>query len=139
MDLGMAAHTGGRCFLRFDDTNPEAEKQEYIDHIQEIIAWLGYTPWKARSIRTQKPPLSMTPAKTCRPLALPMPGLHNGEPVCAVRPCVSRCRGVFDESSIYIGVGALCTCTWPPTRTHARDQLALMRLLHLCIERPTWG
>ena len=48
VDLGMAAHTGGRCYLRFDDTNPEAEKQEYIDHIQEIIAWLGYTPWKAR-------------------------------------------------------------------------------------------
>ena len=45
--MGMAAQYGGRCFLRFDDTNPEAEKREYIDHIQEIVAWLGYTPWKA--------------------------------------------------------------------------------------------
>ena len=34
VDFGMAAQYGGNCLLRFDDTNPEAEKQEYIDHIQ---------------------------------------------------------------------------------------------------------
>lgn len=34
VDFGMAAQYGGHCYLRFDDTNPEAEKQEYIDHIQ---------------------------------------------------------------------------------------------------------
>ncbi|KAL6782008.1 TSQ1 [Auxenochlorella protothecoides x Auxenochlorella symbiontica] len=44
VDFGMAAARGGDCFLRFDDTNPEAEKREYIDHIQEIIAWMGWTP-----------------------------------------------------------------------------------------------
>lgn len=33
VDFGMAAQYGGNCYLRFDDTNPEAEKQEYIDHI----------------------------------------------------------------------------------------------------------
>lgn len=33
MDFGMAAQYDGNCYLRFDDTNPEAEKQEYIDHI----------------------------------------------------------------------------------------------------------
>ncbi|CAI0552926.1 unnamed protein product, partial [Linum tenue] len=32
--------------LRFDDTNPEAEKKEYIDHIQEIVSWLGWKPFK---------------------------------------------------------------------------------------------
>ena len=31
---------------RFDDTNPEAEKKEYIDHIQEIVEWMGWEPYK---------------------------------------------------------------------------------------------
>lgn len=42
----MAEQYNGNCFLRFDDTNPEAEKVEFIDHIQEIIAWMGWKPWK---------------------------------------------------------------------------------------------
>ena len=48
VDFGLAQQYGGSCYLRFDDTNPEAEKQEFIDHIQDIVAWLGWTPWKAR-------------------------------------------------------------------------------------------
>nr|GEW77335.1 glutamine--tRNA ligase-like [Tanacetum cinerariifolium] len=31
---------------RFDDTNPEAEKKEYIDHIEEIVGWMGWKPFK---------------------------------------------------------------------------------------------
>ncbi|PRW56443.1 glutamine--tRNA ligase [Chlorella sorokiniana] len=46
VDFGMARQYDGVCLLRFDDTNPEAEKQEYIDHIQEIVSWLGWQPWK---------------------------------------------------------------------------------------------
>jgi len=46
IDFGMARRYGGVCYLRYDDTNPEAEKQEYIDHIQEIVRWLGWEPWK---------------------------------------------------------------------------------------------
>lgn len=46
VDFGLARHTGGVCYLRFDDTNPDAEEQEYIDHIQEIVSWLGWEPWK---------------------------------------------------------------------------------------------
>jgi hypothetical protein len=34
VDFGMAVQYDGVCYLRFDDTNPEAEKQEYIDHIE---------------------------------------------------------------------------------------------------------
>eukprot|EP00850_Spirogloea_muscicola_P006880 SM000033S12401 [mRNA] locus=s33:775213:780031:- [translate_table: standard] len=46
VDFGLAKEHAGRCYLRFDDTNPEAEKQEYIDHIQEIVSWLGWQPYK---------------------------------------------------------------------------------------------
>ena len=47
VSFGMAEHYKGICFLRFDDTNPEAEKQEYIDHIEDIVSWLGWKPFKA--------------------------------------------------------------------------------------------
>ena len=47
VDFGLAAkHEGGVCYLRYDDTNPTAEKTEYIDHIQEIVGWMGWKPWK---------------------------------------------------------------------------------------------
>ncbi|VVU95611.1 tRNA synthetases class I (E and Q), catalytic domain [seawater metagenome] len=37
---------GGICLLRFDDTNPETEKQIFVDKIKETINWLGYEPHK---------------------------------------------------------------------------------------------
>ncbi|PQQ04519.1 glutamine--tRNA ligase isoform X2 [Prunus yedoensis var. nudiflora] len=46
IDFGLAKERGGGCYLRFDDTNPEAEKKEYIDHIQEIVKWMGWEPYK---------------------------------------------------------------------------------------------
>ena len=42
VNFGLAETFGGRCNLRFDDTNPEKESQEYIDSIQEDVRWLGY-------------------------------------------------------------------------------------------------
>lgn len=42
LDFGTALKYKGQCHLRFDDTNPEAEKQEYIDAIQEDVRWLGF-------------------------------------------------------------------------------------------------
>ena len=42
VNFGLAESFGGRCNLRFDDTNPEKESQEYIDSIQEDVRWLGY-------------------------------------------------------------------------------------------------
>ncbi|XP_044493982.1 glutamine--tRNA ligase, cytoplasmic-like [Mangifera indica] len=46
VDFGLAKERGGCCYLRFDDTNPEAEKKEYIDHIEEIVTWMGWEPFK---------------------------------------------------------------------------------------------
>jgi glutaminyl-tRNA synthetase len=42
LNFGIAQEFGGRCHLRFDDTNPAKEEQEYIDAIQEDIRWLGF-------------------------------------------------------------------------------------------------
>jgi len=42
VNFGLAEANGGRCNLRFDDTNPEKESQEYVESIQEDIRWLGY-------------------------------------------------------------------------------------------------
>jgi glutaminyl-tRNA synthetase len=41
LNFDIAEEFGGRCHLRFDDTNPTREEQEYIDSIQEDIRWLG--------------------------------------------------------------------------------------------------
>jgi glutaminyl-tRNA synthetase len=46
IDFGFARDYGGGCYLRYDDTNPEAEKEEYIQHIEEITRWLGHEPCK---------------------------------------------------------------------------------------------
>lgn len=43
VNFGLAEANGGRCNLRFDDTNPEKESQEFVEAIQEDIRWLGYT------------------------------------------------------------------------------------------------
>ena len=42
LNFGLADKYGGRCHLRFDDTNPEKEEIEYIEAIQEDIKWLGF-------------------------------------------------------------------------------------------------
>jgi glutaminyl-tRNA synthetase len=42
LNFGLAADYGGVCHLRFDDTNPEKEEQEYVDAIIEAVHWLGF-------------------------------------------------------------------------------------------------
>jgi glutaminyl-tRNA synthetase len=42
LNFGLAAQYGGRCNLRFDDTNPTKEEQEYVDSIKEMVSWLGF-------------------------------------------------------------------------------------------------
>lgn len=47
IDFGIAQDFGGKCNLRFDDTNPVKEEVEYVDSIMEDIRWLGYS-WDDR-------------------------------------------------------------------------------------------
>ena len=42
LDFGIAAAHNGVCNLRFDDTNPTKENEEYVDAIKEDIEWLGF-------------------------------------------------------------------------------------------------
>ncbi len=42
LNFGVAQEFGGRCNLRFDDTNPAKEEQEYIDAIKRDVSWLGF-------------------------------------------------------------------------------------------------
>ncbi|KAJ9655807.1 Glutaminyl-tRNA synthetase [Neophaeococcomyces mojaviensis] len=46
VNFGFARYHGGKCYLRFDDTNPEAEEEKFFSAIEDIIAWLGFKPYK---------------------------------------------------------------------------------------------
>ena len=46
LNFGLARDFGGVCHLRFDDTNPEKESQEYVDSITDTVKWLGFD-WEA--------------------------------------------------------------------------------------------
>jgi glutaminyl-tRNA synthetase len=47
LNFGLAAEFGGKTNLRFDDTNPEKEEQEYVDSIMDNVRWLGFD-WEDR-------------------------------------------------------------------------------------------
>ena len=42
INFGLARDFGGRCHLRFDDTNPTKEEEEYVESIKESVRWLGF-------------------------------------------------------------------------------------------------
>src|SRR6478752_4123424 len=46
INFGLAREFGGKCNLRFDDTNPSKEETEYVDSIIEDVRWLGFEPEK---------------------------------------------------------------------------------------------
>ena len=72
LNFGLSVEYGGRCHLRFDDTNPVKEEQEYIDAIKRDIHWLGFD-WA--SICTMRRTISrrcMTGPSTSFAPALPM-------------------------------------------------------------------
>ncbi|GLB33980.1 putative class-I aminoacyl-tRNA synthetase [Lyophyllum shimeji] len=46
VNFGYAAYHNGKCYLRYDDTNPEKEEAKYFESILEMVRWLGFEPWK---------------------------------------------------------------------------------------------
>ncbi|ROW00989.1 hypothetical protein VSDG_02720 [Cytospora chrysosperma] len=46
VNFGFARYHGGQCYLRYDDTNPEAEEEVYFKAILDTIKWLGFEPYK---------------------------------------------------------------------------------------------
>lgn len=46
VNFGYAQFNKGKCYLRFDDTNPEAEEERFFTSIRETIEWLGFEPYK---------------------------------------------------------------------------------------------
>ena len=47
LNFGIAKEFGGKCNLRFDDTNPTTEEEEYVESIQRDVKWLGWN-WEER-------------------------------------------------------------------------------------------
>ncbi|ODQ63059.1 glutaminyl-tRNA synthetase [Nadsonia fulvescens var. elongata DSM 6958] len=46
VNFGYASYHKGECYLRYDDTNPEAEEEQYFTSIKDIVEWLGFQPYK---------------------------------------------------------------------------------------------
>ncbi len=76
MNFGLAKEFGGDCHLRFDDTNPAKEDQEYIDAIKSDVHWLGFDC---------RAPMRCRATSGVRPIASSMVG-YVGEGVVAIAP-----------------------------------------------------
>ena len=48
LNFGLAADYSGTCYLRYDDTNPETERPEFVAALEEAVRWLGYAPTDVR-------------------------------------------------------------------------------------------
>ncbi|MGM0628233.1 MAG: glutamate--tRNA ligase family protein, partial [Candidatus Fermentibacterota bacterium] len=60
LDFGIAEEYGGKCNLRFDDTNPTKENPEYVEGIKRDIRWLGFD-WEAAE--SHRPPRLLHPVE----------------------------------------------------------------------------
>ena len=72
LNFGVAAEFGGRCHLRFDDTNPTREEQHFVDAIRRDIRWLGFE-WGEHEYFASDyyQRLYLLPSKTPRPDLMP--------------------------------------------------------------------
>ena len=61
LNFEMAKEYGGVCHLRFDDTNPEKEEQEYVDSIRDAVRWLGYETVLADGLGSPGTPATLQP------------------------------------------------------------------------------
>ena len=109
LNFGIAQEFGGRCHLRFDDTNPTKEEQEYIDAIEKDVRWLGFDwgkhlyhasdyfeqlyQWAEHLIRTGKAYVDDTPLAEMRAMrgTVTEPG----------RPSVYRDRTVEENLDLF--------------------------------------
>jgi len=109
LNFGVAQEFGGRCHLRFDDTNPAKEEQEYIDAIEADVRWLGFDwgrhlhhasdyfeqlyAWAEHLINAGKAYVDDTPVEEMRAMrgTLTEPG----------RPSVYRDRGVAENLDLF--------------------------------------
>jgi glutaminyl-tRNA synthetase len=109
LNFGVAKEFGGRCHLRFDDTNPTKEEQEYIDAIEADVRWLGFDwgkhlyhasdyfeqlyGWAEHLIRTAKAYVDDTPLEEMRAM--------RGTVTEAGRPSKFRERGVDENLDLF--------------------------------------
>ncbi|XP_073086676.1 glutamine--tRNA ligase isoform X4 [Manis javanica] len=126
-NFGYAKANNGICFLRFDDTNPEKEEAKFFSAICDMVAWLGYTPYKVtyasdyfdqlyawaveliRSPCPQGPGLRVPPAG--RGAQRPQPAALTLERA-SRRGITAALRGGFLESQLGLGAST------PPMTTH---------------------
>ena len=109
LNFGLAQEFGGQCHLRFDDTNPTKEEQEYIDAIEADVRWLGFDwgkhlyhasdyfeqlyQWAEHLIRTGKAYVDDTPLEEMRAM--------RGTVTEAGRPSVFRDRSVDENLDLF--------------------------------------
>ena len=91
VNFGLARDYAGQCNLRFDDTNPAKEEQEYVDTIMDSVKWLGFD-WEPKNGRRPEP--SALRQRLFRP------AVHDGR--------------IPDH-------GRLCLCRQPERRRHGRQ------------------
>jgi glutaminyl-tRNA synthetase len=109
LNFGVAQEFGGRCHLRFDDTNPVKEEQEFIDAIEADVRWLGFDwgqhlyhasdyfeqlyDWAEHLVKTGKAYVDDTPVEEMRAMrgTLTEPG----------RPSIYRSRSVEENLDLF--------------------------------------
>ncbi|KAF7967935.1 hypothetical protein HWV62_32519 [Athelia sp. TMB] len=99
VNFGYAAFHGGKTYLRYDDTNPEAEEARYFESILEMVRWLGYEPWKvtySSDYFDQLYELAVVLIKNGKAYVCHCTRdeikANRGEKVAAPKPCVHRDR-----------------------------------------------